>query len=470
MTAANANDGFTSNKRPDLFMNKVILAPMVRENSLPFRLLCLQMGADLVYSEELIDYRLSSCRRLENKCLGTVDFVDDRGDVIFRTCSQEKDKLVIQLGSNNPDRALKAALIVSNDALAIDFNFGCPKSFSLSGGMGAALLEKPAQIKALLTNCVKNLKIPVTCKMRILPRLEDTIELVKMIELCGVSAIAVHGRTKEQRPNHENNDDFLREIARGISIPMIANGGSNAIKNYSDAVDFKRSTEASSVMIARAAMKNPSVFKSDNSAIPNKVLITEFLKLAVRYDNCVANTKYTISALMANGHHGSDFIYKFHAAPDLKTMSELFNIGNWYDENKVSKNKREYYGDELEDKELTDLIVRKRKKLLSEGMDFIYDNIPYKAKMYGTLAPKSQLMNHANKQPLSKPEFNVFESGSHSYLCLVRYGNFCYLNKAYSNSKKNSEHATAMLVCERLGLVDLEDYKKRTNGNNRNIN
>lgn len=470
MSIAAANANYESNNRPDLFTNKVILAPMVRQNSLPFRLLCLRLGADLVYTEELIDYRLSSCRRLENKCLNTVDFVDDRGDVIMRTCSQEKGRLVVQLGSNNPDRALKAAQLVSNDALAIDFNFGCPKSFSLSGGMGAALLEKPAQIRALLTNCVKNLDIPVTCKIRILPKLEDTIELVKMIESCGVSAIAVHGRTKDQRPNHDNNNDCLREISRSVSIPVIANGGSNAIKSYSDAIEFKRTTEASSVMIARAAMKNPSIFKLDDSTIPNNILILEFLKLAVKYDNYVANTKYTTQALMANGHYGSEFIYKFHAAPDLKTMLELFNIGDWYDKNKVIKNKREYYGDDLEDIELTDMIVRKRSKLLSEGVEMVRDNIPYKAKVYGPLSPKSQLMGHVNKKPSVRPEFNVFESGRHSYLCLISYNNFCYLNTAFSNSKKDSEHASAMLVCEKLGLVNLDDYKSRTSGNNRNIN
>lgn len=470
MDIAEKNINNETNKRPYLFTDKVILAPMVRENSLPFRLLCLRMGADLVYTEELIDYKLSSCRRLENRCLGTIDFIDSRGDVILRTCPEEKGKLIVQLGSSDPERALKAAKLVSNEALAIDFNFGCPKSFSLCGGMGAALLEKPDQIKALLTTSVKNLNIPVTCKMRILPDLGKTIELVKMIEQCGVSAIAVHGRTKEQRPNDENNDDCLREIAKNISIPMIANGGSSHIKSYSDAIEFRNNTNASSVMIARTAMKNPSIFKSDGSTIPNNVLITEFLKLAVKYDNHVANTKYTVQSLMAHGHYGNEFVYKFHAAPDLRTMLNLFNIGDWYEENKVIKNKREYYGDDLEDTELNELIGRKKTKLQLEGMELICDNIPYNAKLYGSTIPKLQLINHANKQSNGKPEFDVFESGNHSYLCLVKYDNCCFLNKAYSNSKKNSEHATAMLVCRKLGLVNLDDYMNRASGNNKNIN
>jgi len=83
--------------------------------------------------------------------LGTTDFVEKGTDnVVFRTCPQERGRVVFQMGTSHAVRALKAAEIVCHDVAAIDINMGCPKSFSLSGGMGAALLSKPELIHDVL--------------------------------------------------------------------------------------------------------------------------------------------------------------------------------------------------------------------------------------------------------------------------------------------------------------------------------
>lgn len=328
--------------RPHLYENKTILAPMVRANSLPFRLVCLKNGADLVYSEELIDHRVITCKRIVNNLLGTIDFVDKDNRVIFRTCSEERGRIVFQLGSNDPDRALKAAKLVSQDVSGIDFNFGCPKNFSIAGGMGAALLEQPEKIRKILTHCVRNLDIPVTCKMRILPNLVDTINLVKLIESCGVSAIAVHGRTKDQRPKHENNIEVLRKIAETISIPLIANGESNNIKTYDDMMKFRIESKASSVMIARAAMLNPGIFRnmkiSDNvsESADIRQVVEEYLKFCVIYDNHPSNVKYSLQRFMS---FKSDFgkPIRFHEAKNLKEICDAFKMSDWFEENNKAK-------------------------------------------------------------------------------------------------------------------------------------
>lgn len=363
-------------RQSHLYENKIILAPMVRANSLPFRLLCLQNGADLVYSEELIDHRVVTCKRVENLLLGTIDLVDKDGRVIFRTCEEERGKIVLQLGSNDPERALKAAKLISQDVMGIDFNFGCPKKFSIAGGMGAALLEEPEKIRALLTTCVRELDIPVTCKMRLLPRLDDTISLVKLIESCGVSAIAVHGRTKDQRPAHDNDVDTLKIIAETISIPLIANGESNNIKTYEDIMKFREKTKASSVMIGRIAMKNPAVFHkpteivaicppsdtkdsethlsnsptsrlndtmlessnksdynnaNDNVAIDDDkdFIVKEYVRLAVKYDNHPSNVKYSLQSLMSSGDNRAStkgIAAKLHRATTMEAICELFQL------------------------------------------------------------------------------------------------------------------------------------------------
>ena len=73
--------------------------------------------------------------------------------------------------------------------------------------MGAALLTQPLLIQQILTSLCETASIPVTCKIRILPKLEDTLELCRIIERCGVSALAVHARTKDERPRHENHEN-----------------------------------------------------------------------------------------------------------------------------------------------------------------------------------------------------------------------------------------------------------------------
>lgn len=99
---------------------------------------------------------------------------------------------------------------------------GCPKEFSLKGGMGAALLTQPEKAKSILSTLVKNIKIPVTCKIRVFESEEDTINLVKDFVSTGISAIGVHGRTKQERPQHANRNFMIRKIAESVHIPVIA--------------------------------------------------------------------------------------------------------------------------------------------------------------------------------------------------------------------------------------------------------
>ena len=179
------------------YKNKMILAPMVKVGTLPMRLLALEYGADIVYTEEIIDKRILASERSENSVLGTIDYIDKRDNsLVFRTCAKEKDKLVIQIGTSDPARAAVVGQRVERDVSGLDVNMGCPKSFSLKGGMGAALLSHPDKVRDILTRLVESVKIPVTAKIRLLPDYEDTLHLVDVIQDTGVAALAVHGRTK----------------------------------------------------------------------------------------------------------------------------------------------------------------------------------------------------------------------------------------------------------------------------------
>lgn len=94
------------------FKSGILLAPMVRLNTTPFRVLCLRHGADVAYTEEIISFKLQNCKRIENSLLNTVDFVSEKDGVVLRIADEEKGRLILQIGANNPEVALKAAAIV----------------------------------------------------------------------------------------------------------------------------------------------------------------------------------------------------------------------------------------------------------------------------------------------------------------------------------------------------------------------
>lgn len=99
--------------------------------------------------------------------LQTFDYVNEaNGYLAFRTSPEEKSRLVLQMGTADPERAVKLAKMVENDVSAIDINMGCPKSYSTAGGMGAALLTNPDRAKAILRSLVENINLPITCKIR----------------------------------------------------------------------------------------------------------------------------------------------------------------------------------------------------------------------------------------------------------------------------------------------------------------
>lgn len=198
---------------------------------------------------------------------------------------------------------------------------GCPKHFSVSGGMGAALLSNLPKAKKIVEQIRTRTNVPVTCKIRVHEDTARTIDFCKAMEESGVHAIAVHGRTVNERPQHRNRIDAIREIARSISIPVIAkyclavyrsnkhkcpynasvlsifSGGSNGMETHEDILHFMKDTECKSVMLARVAQYNASIFRKEGK-LPLDEVIESYLKYAVDYDNCFPNTKYCVQSML----------------------------------------------------------------------------------------------------------------------------------------------------------------------------
>ncbi|EPS65337.1 hypothetical protein M569_09441, partial [Genlisea aurea] len=303
------------------YRDKLVLAPMVRVGTLPLRLLARDYGADITYGEEIIDRRLLKCDRRINEILGAVDFVEKGTEsVVFRTCPEERDGVVFQLGTSDAVRALKAAQIVCKDIAAVDVNMGCPKSFSISGGMGAALLSKPDLIHDILTALRRNLDVAVTCKIRLLKSSPDTVELARRIEKSGVSALAVHGRRVADRPRDPAKWDEIADVVSAVSIPVIANGDVFA---YDDFERIKAATGASSVMVARGALWNASIF-SPQGKLPWEHVKREYVRKSILWDNDLKSTKHTLKEMII--HHSCLEFPEGKAINNSDTMSDIARL------------------------------------------------------------------------------------------------------------------------------------------------
>jgi len=279
------------------YRDKLIMAPMVRISSLPMRMLAYSYGADICYSEEMIDRKIIKTIRKIDPITGRIEYHLPAGGITFATYPNEP--VVMQLGTADAVLALKAAQTVCNDVRAIDINMGCPKHFSLQGGMGAALLSKPELVHDILSTLTRNLTIPVTCKIRLLEKHDDTMRLVKAAESAGIAAIAIHARHIADRPRNPARISDVPAVISQLTVPSIYNGD---VFYYDDIARVKKQTGCSSVMIARGAQWNPSVFRSAGM-LPVYDVCNDYIAMSTRVGNVYANSKYAILEML-KGHVG----------------------------------------------------------------------------------------------------------------------------------------------------------------------
>ncbi|CAH2297297.1 tRNA-dihydrouridine(20) synthase [NAD(P)+]-like isoform X1 [Pelobates cultripes] len=431
------------------FRQRTVLAPMVRVGSLPMRLLALQYGAGLVYSEELVDLKLLQCQRVENRLLGTVDFVAPADRVVFQTCPQERGRVVFQMGTADPERALAVARLVEHDVAAIDVNMGCPKDYSTKGGMGAALLADPAKIERILTALVTGISKPVTCKIRILPSLEETLSLAKTIERTGVAAIAVHGRKKEERPQHPVHCDVIRAIAEAVSIPVIANGGSQEIiKEFRDIETFRAATGASSVMIARAAMWNPSIFREEG-ILPLEEVVRDYIRIVVNYDNHYTNTKYCLCQMLREQLE-TPLGKRLHAAQSTQEICDLFDMSSFYKSVMDSKESRKT-GLDLGDLNNSSCVDNDNDDPSITCLPVKFDKREYPPQ----ITPKMFLLEWCRREKLPQPVYQTVQRPLDKFFrSVVTVDEKKYRSTLWDKSKKLAEQAAAIVCLRVLGLKE----------------
>lgn len=271
-----------------LFCNSEILAPMVRASTTPLRTLALSHGASLVYTEELVDRSILPTERIVNTELGTIDYrvpkhtysakVQKRmaadtnnpdskdGAVLLRIDPLvEKDKLIYQIGTGESNLALQGATKVINDVNGIDINMGCPKKFSVSGGMGSALLSDTKRACDIISTLRRNLSNkPVSAKIRLLDPDDPkpTLDFVRSLIKAGANAITIHGRIVGDESHTTARWTTLVEVVRQLkqteTVPIICNGD---LYTRADILEMKRRTGCDGVMLARPALYNISLFR-----------------------------------------------------------------------------------------------------------------------------------------------------------------------------------------------------------------
>lgn len=225
--------------------NAIALAPMAGVTDLPFRLLCKEQGCGLMYTE------MVSAKALLYKNRNTKPLLETR---------PEEEPVAVQLFGSDPEIMSEMALQLEEGPYAIiDVNMGCPVPKIVNNGEGSALMKDPKLAEQILTAMVKKLHKPVTVKFR--KGFNDSninaVEFAKMAESCGVAAVAVHGRTREQYYSGKADWDIIRQVKETVGIPVIASGD---IFTPEDAAACLEQTGCDGLMLARGVRGNPWLF------------------------------------------------------------------------------------------------------------------------------------------------------------------------------------------------------------------
>lgn len=224
--------------------NNIFLAPMAGITDLPFRLICKEKGAGLVYTE------MVSAKALL--------YGDEKTKLLLKTCKEERP-LAVQIFGSDVESIAYASKYVSEFANIVDINMGCPAPKVVKNGDGSRLLLDLELVKQIVETAVKNSKVPVTVKIR--KGWDEkhivALEAAKIIEQAGASAITVHGRTRSQYYSGEADWEIIKKVKETVKIPVIGNGDLKCAEDVEKAFKF---SNVDGVMIGRATLGNPWIF------------------------------------------------------------------------------------------------------------------------------------------------------------------------------------------------------------------
>ncbi len=226
--------------------NNLILAPMAGVTDLPFRLLCREQGCGLLYTE------MVSAKAIQYNNKNTYALLE---------IEPEERPVALQLFGSEPEiMADTAARLEEGPYDIFDVNMGCPVPKIVNNGEGSALMKNPQLAAEIVSAMVKAVKKPVTVKFRkgFTEDSVNAVEFAKRLEQAGASAVAVHGRTRQQYYSGKADWDIIRQVKEAVSIPVIGNGD---IVSPERAEAMLQETGCDALMVGRGVRGNPWLFK-----------------------------------------------------------------------------------------------------------------------------------------------------------------------------------------------------------------
>ena len=240
--------------------NQLVLAPMAGVTNEAFRIICKEYGAGLVVAEMVSD-----------KAIG---FKNEK-TIKMTKVNEIEHPISMQIFGGDVESLVNAAkyLDLNSDCDIIDINMGCPvNKVAKKAFAGASLLKDPDKIYEIVKAVVESVKKPVTVKIRIGwdENSINCVEVAKLIEKAGASAITVHGRTRSQFYSGKANWDYIKQVVESVNIPVVGNGD---IVDYKTAKEMLDYTGCKAIAIARGALGNPFIFKEINEYLDNNVIV-----------------------------------------------------------------------------------------------------------------------------------------------------------------------------------------------------
>ena len=311
----------------------LLLAPMEDVSDPPFRQLCKEGGADLMFTE----------------------FISSEG--LIRNASKSVQKLDIfeyerpmgiQIFGNNINSMREATEIASSvKPDIIDINYGCPVKKITCKGAGAGILKDIPKMVKMTKEIVKSTKLPVTVKTRLGwdDNTKFIVEVAEQLQDIGIKAISIHGRTRKQMYKGEANWDLIREVKTNprIYIPVFGNGDVNTPQI---AKEKKEKYGVDGIMIGRGAIGNPWIFTQIKTYLKNGVItsgpsLNEKIKMVLMHLKLSVKWKGEKLGVLEMRRHYSNY---FRDLPKIKLFrSELVELNNYYEVvNKITEMEKYY--------------------------------------------------------------------------------------------------------------------------------
>jgi len=295
------------------------LAPMAGITDLPYRIICRELGCGITISE------MVSAKGLLYKNIKTF--------TMLRIADSERPTAIQLFGSSPVDLAKAAKIVEDSGADMVDFNMGCPVQKIVANGEGSALMKTPQLAYEILAAMVDAVHIPVTVKFRAGWDKEhlNAPEIAVLAEKAGVSAVAVHGRTREQFYSGNADWDIIKQVKQAVKIPVFGNGD---IRSAVDGMRMLQETKCDGIMIGRGADCNPWIFAELRAALlgenlPLGVGITTRFAMIQRHLQDLIEFKGEIIALKEMRRHVNMYL---KSLPKAAAFRAKFNKMETYED------------------------------------------------------------------------------------------------------------------------------------------